>query len=146
MSDYECRCHEGYAGDKCDRIRSIGLHHSSAYVALEPWSIEQGNLTFTIRTSNESGLIAYYGDDSFISVELYDGRIKIAFYIGVITCNKEKFRRHHFEGDCRSIDMVKNAECVGYCGEGEKTHRGHDSSQVPMLEYMSSKNVSFASN
>ncbi|VDK58718.1 unnamed protein product [Cylicostephanus goldi] len=82
MSEYECRCHEGYAGDKCDRIRSIGLHYPSAYVALEPWAIEQGNLTFTIRTSNESGLIAYYGDDSFISVELYDGRIKIAFYIG----------------------------------------------------------------
>ncbi|KIH42344.1 hypothetical protein ANCDUO_27673, partial [Ancylostoma duodenale] len=38
---------------------------------------------------------------------------------GVITCNKEKFRRHHVEGDCRSVDMVKNAECVGYCGEGE---------------------------
>ncbi|RCN53796.1 hypothetical protein ANCCAN_00290, partial [Ancylostoma caninum] len=37
----------------------------------------------------------------------------------VITCNKEKFRRHHVEGDCRSVDMVKNAECVGYCGEGE---------------------------
>ncbi|KIH66042.1 laminin G domain protein [Ancylostoma duodenale] len=224
MSEYECRCHEGYAGDKCDKIRSIGLHHPSAYAALEP-----------------SGLIAYYGDDSFISVELYDGRIKIAFYIGnypashmysyvtvndglahrieilvkgkkcslsidnqtlqsiendgklekfsidtkqylyigglpadraarvksmfhvkeshsfkgcisdvyvndvavdfenalekdritpgcgsvvdlctgVITCNKEKFRRHHVEGDCRSVDMVKNAECVGYCGEGE---------------------------
>ncbi|RCN53795.1 EGF-like domain protein [Ancylostoma caninum] len=82
MSEYECRCHEGYAGDKCDKIRSIGLHHPSAYVALEPWAVESGNLSFAIRTSNESGLIAYYGDDSFISVELYDGRIKIAFYIG----------------------------------------------------------------
>ncbi|KAK6765982.1 hypothetical protein RB195_025724 [Necator americanus] len=275
MSEYECKCHEGYTGDKCDKIRSIGLHHPAAYAALEPWAVANGNLTFTIRTSNESGLIAYYGDDNFISVELYDGRIKIAFYIGnypashmysyvtvndgmahrieilvkgkkcslsidnqtlqsvendgklekfsldtkqylyigglpvdkatrvkslfhvkethsfkgcisdvfvndvavdfenaiekeritpgcagvvdlctgvdcgrgscevnltssrgyscrceqgfsgdfcqkrVITCNKEKFRRYHEDGDCRSVDMVKNAECVGYCGEGE---------------------------
>ncbi|KAK5979180.1 Laminin G domain protein [Trichostrongylus colubriformis] len=38
----------------------------------------------------------------------------------VITCNKEKFRRHHIEGDCRSVDMVKNAECVGFCGDGDQ--------------------------
>ncbi|WKY15918.1 hypothetical protein Q1695_000972 [Nippostrongylus brasiliensis] len=273
--DYECRCYEGYAGERCDRIRSVGFSESSAYVALEPWSVDKGNLTFTMRTTNESGLIAYYGDDNFISAELYDGRIKIAFYIGnypashmysyvmvndglphrieilvkgkkcllsvdkqimqsvendgiletfdmkskqylyigglpvdrskrvmeqfhvkdsvslkgcisdmyvndvpvdfanaiekdrisvgcsnivdlcagvecghgncganststlgyncrcdsgytgdfcqqrAVTCNKEKFRRHHVDGDCRSVDVVKNAECVGYCGEGE---------------------------
>ncbi|VDP44918.1 unnamed protein product [Heligmosomoides polygyrus] len=195
-SEYECRCHEGYAGRKCDRIRSVGFHHLSSYIALEPWAVDKGNLT--------SGLLVYYGNKSFISAELYDGRIKIAFYIGnyptshmysfatvndgmphrieilvdgrkcslsidnhtvqsiendgklemfsldakeylyfgglppdlasqvkelfhvkeprsfrgLITCNKEKFRRYHVEGDCRSVDMVKNAECAGYCGEG----------------------------
>ncbi|KAK6033690.1 EGF-like domain protein, partial [Ostertagia ostertagi] len=241
MSEYECRCHEGYTGEKCDRIRAIGFEQPSAYVALEPWAVENGNLTFTIRTTNRSGMIAYYGDKSFLSAELYDGRIKIAFYIGnyptshmysfvtvndglphrieilvqgkkcslsvdslavqsiendgklelfaletkqylyigglppdraarvkesfhvkesnsftgcisdvfvnevavdfenavekervtvgcahvvdlcagVITCNKEKYRRYHVEGDCRSVDMVKNAECVGFCGDGE---------------------------
>ena len=36
-----------------------------------------------------------------------------------ITCNKEKFRKHHVEGDCRSIDEIKNGRCLGYCGEGE---------------------------
>uniref|UniRef100_A0A1I7WLI7 EGF-like domain-containing protein n=1 Tax=Heterorhabditis bacteriophora TaxID=37862 RepID=A0A1I7WLI7_HETBA len=82
MNDYECRCHEGYAGTKCDQMTAIGLQNSGAYVALEPWSIDDGNLTLTLRTTNGSGLVAYFGDEHFLSAELYDGRVKIAFYIG----------------------------------------------------------------
>ncbi|KAK5985572.1 hypothetical protein GCK32_021641, partial [Trichostrongylus colubriformis] len=52
MGEYECRCHEGYDGAKCDRIRSIGFEHPSAYVALEPWAVEKGNLSFTMRTTS----------------------------------------------------------------------------------------------
>ncbi|VDM52071.1 unnamed protein product [Angiostrongylus costaricensis] len=253
--EYECRCYEGYSGERCDQIHSIGLAHQSAYVALEHWDVEGGNLTFTIRTRNKSGVIAYYGDHSFLSAELYDGRVKVVFYIGnhpashmysfptvndglphkieiivqgkncslsidnntaqsvenggkiekfeintkqnlyigglpphqatrvkaqfhvrhthslkgtctknfpkfpvlfytgvdcgrgscqvnrtssrgfhcyceqdysgkfcqqrAITCNKEKHRRHHVDGDCRSIEMIRIGECVGYCGEGK---------------------------
>ncbi|KJH41516.1 EGF-like domain protein [Dictyocaulus viviparus] len=51
--EYECRCHEGYGGKKCDELRSIGFTHPSAYVALEQWQVENGNLTFTIRTTNK---------------------------------------------------------------------------------------------
>ncbi|KAJ1351153.1 LRRNT [Parelaphostrongylus tenuis] len=82
MKEYECRCYEGYSGEKCDKVRSIGLAHQSAYVSFEHWDVENGNLTLTIRTTHQSGVIAYYGDRSFLSVELYDGRVKIAFYIG----------------------------------------------------------------
>ncbi|KAE9412961.1 hypothetical protein Angca_004648, partial [Angiostrongylus cantonensis] len=273
--EYECRCYEGYSGERCNQIHSIGLAHQSAYVALEHWDVEGGNLTFTIRTKNKSGVIAYYGDRSFLSAELYDGRVKVVFYIGnhpashmysfatvndgfphkieiivqgkncslsidnntaqsvenggqiekfeiytkqnlyigglpphqaarvkaqfhvrhthslkgcisdlfvnnmavdfeqaiekqqilsgcanvvdlcagvdcgrgscqvnrtssrgfhcyceqdysgefcqqrAIACNKEKHRRHHVDGDCRSIEMIRISECVGYCGEGE---------------------------
>ncbi|CAD6190609.1 unnamed protein product [Caenorhabditis auriculariae] len=81
-NEYECKCHEGFAGSKCDRQVSVGFNRPGAYIALEPWNVANGNLSFTLRTTNRSGLIAYYGDENFISAELYDGRIKIAYYIG----------------------------------------------------------------
>ncbi|PAV56282.1 hypothetical protein WR25_15709 isoform A [Diploscapter pachys] len=82
MHEYECRCHEGFAGSKCDRQMSAGFAKPDAYLALEPWEVENGNITLILRTTNSTGIILYYGDDHFISAELYDGRVKIAFYIG----------------------------------------------------------------
>ncbi|CAB3399989.1 unnamed protein product [Caenorhabditis bovis] len=274
-NEYECKCHEGFAGTTCDRQLSIGFNRHGAYVALEPWETD-GTITFVLRTTNRSGILLYYGDEHFISAELFDGRIKVAYYIGnypashmysyvtvndglphtirismegkkcnlevdknppqsiendgkiskmaidskkllymggmpdelikkalktfqireghslkgcisnvtvnsnlidfksaienmktdegcsgvvdlcagidcghgicesnstsqngyicrcnigysgafcterEITCNKDKFRKYHIEGDCRSVEEIKNAECNGYCGDGEE--------------------------
>uniref|UniRef100_A0A914Z2S6 Uncharacterized protein n=1 Tax=Panagrolaimus superbus TaxID=310955 RepID=A0A914Z2S6_9BILA len=32
------------------------------------------------------------------------------------SCTKEKFRRYHEENGCRSVDLIKNAKCLGWCG------------------------------
>ncbi|KAI1731909.1 EGF-like domain-containing protein [Ditylenchus destructor] len=31
-------------------------------------------------------------------------------------CSKKKYRGYHEEGTCRSIEVIKNARCVGWCG------------------------------
>ncbi|VDK46803.1 unnamed protein product [Anisakis simplex] len=82
-TDIQCSCFEGYTGQRCDRLRAVAFAERGAYVALEPWNTSPtGNLSLTIRTTSSTGIIAYYGDDSHISIELYDGRVKIAFYVG----------------------------------------------------------------
>ncbi|CAI5455769.1 unnamed protein product [Caenorhabditis angaria] len=275
LNEYECRCNEGFGGPKCDKQLSIGFNRIGSYLALEPWE-NNGNVSMILRTTNKTGLLFYYGDEHFLSAELFDGRIKVAFYIGnypashmysyvtvndgmphkislsldgkkchlqvdenpvqtvendgkinkmdvgskqllylgglpekeanraknnfhireqdsmkgclsqvhvngklidlktavenvktdegcssvidlcsgvecghgtcetnstshtgyfcrcklgysgekcserEITCNKDKFRKYHIEGDCQSVDEIKNAECNGYCGDGEE--------------------------
>ena len=37
------------------------------------------------------------------------------------SCTKEKFRKYHEENGCRSVDLIKNAKCLGWCG-GDKTY------------------------
>lgn len=32
------------------------------------------------------------------------------------SCTKEKFRKYHEENGCRSVDLIKNAKCNGWCG------------------------------
>uniref|UniRef100_A0A158R4Z9 EGF-like domain-containing protein n=1 Tax=Syphacia muris TaxID=451379 RepID=A0A158R4Z9_9BILA len=78
-----CKCKEGYQGERCDRLRAVGFVDPNAFVELEPWDTEPvGNLTLTLRTYAKTGIIAYYGVDSYFSVELFDGRIKTAFFAG----------------------------------------------------------------
>uniref|UniRef100_A0A914VW34 Protein slit n=1 Tax=Plectus sambesii TaxID=2011161 RepID=A0A914VW34_9BILA len=81
--DYVCQCSTGYYGAKCEKLQAIGFQDASAYVALEPWTAEpEGNLTVTITTEAKVGVIAYYGDDAHIAAELYEGRVKVSFYVG----------------------------------------------------------------
>uniref|UniRef100_A0A0M3HND7 Protein slit n=1 Tax=Ascaris lumbricoides TaxID=6252 RepID=A0A0M3HND7_ASCLU len=82
-SDIVCSCFEGYSGQRCDRLRAVGFAEHNAFVALEPWNTAPvGNLTLTLITTESTGIIAYYGDDAHISAELYDGRVKVSFYVG----------------------------------------------------------------
>ena len=41
-----------------------------------------GNLTLTLNTEEESGVLVYYGDNEHLAVELYHGRVKISFFVG----------------------------------------------------------------
>ncbi|KAH7732036.1 EGF-like domain containing protein [Aphelenchoides avenae] len=82
--EVECRCYFGYTGKGCHQQRSVSFSSTSdAYIALEHWDAsEYGNLTLSITTTDNVGVIAYYGDlERFVSAELFDGRIKVAFLL-----------------------------------------------------------------
>jgi hypothetical protein len=54
-------------------------------MALDPWNLHPigGNLTLTLTTIANTGVVAYYGDEAaHLSAELYHGRVKISFYVG----------------------------------------------------------------
>ncbi|CEF71563.1 Slit homolog 2 protein [Strongyloides ratti] len=81
--DFECKCHFNYKGERCEQLRSVSLIDYNSYIALEGWdSTEKGNFTLTINTIEKNGIIAYYGDESYFSLEVYDGRLKVGFYVG----------------------------------------------------------------
>ncbi|CAA93668.3 Slit homolog 1 protein [Caenorhabditis elegans] len=80
-SDFTCKCHEGFSGPSCDRQMSVGFKNPGAYLALDPLASD-GTITMTLRTTSKIGILLYYGDDHFVSAELYDGRVKLVYYIG----------------------------------------------------------------
>ncbi|GMT07509.1 hypothetical protein PENTCL1PPCAC_29683 [Pristionchus entomophagus] len=78
-----CKCNSGWTGDHCGVLRSIGFTGESSFASLDHWHPTQSQLNFTLTTQDKSGVLAYIGDDaSHLSVELFDGRIKISFHIG----------------------------------------------------------------
>uniref|UniRef100_A0A7E4ZYZ5 Glycosyltransferase family 92 protein n=1 Tax=Panagrellus redivivus TaxID=6233 RepID=A0A7E4ZYZ5_PANRE len=40
-------------------------------------------------------------------------------------CIKERFRVYHEDNGCRSVDMIKNARCLGYCGNENSPFEKH---------------------
>uniref|UniRef100_A0A915EN40 Laminin G domain-containing protein n=1 Tax=Ditylenchus dipsaci TaxID=166011 RepID=A0A915EN40_9BILA len=65
-------------------MKKKGTVNASVSTALNSlWkTIPKGNLTLTLRTTKRTGVIAYYGDISYIALELYDGRVKATFFVG----------------------------------------------------------------
>ncbi|VDD87979.1 unnamed protein product [Enterobius vermicularis] len=81
--DITCHCIEGYKGPRCDQLRAAGFVDPDSFIELEPWdTVPGGNLTLTVRTYAKTGVIAYYGVESHFTAELFDGRIKTAFFAG----------------------------------------------------------------
>uniref|UniRef100_A0A8L7YLJ6 Uncharacterized protein n=1 Tax=Brugia malayi TaxID=6279 RepID=A0A8L7YLJ6_BRUMA len=82
-SDVFCKCSEGYTGKRCEQLRAAGYVHDDSFIALEPFSASpDGNLTFTLITTASIGVVMYYGDNAHLSIELYNGRLKISFCVG----------------------------------------------------------------
>ncbi|CAD5219599.1 unnamed protein product [Bursaphelenchus xylophilus] len=82
--ELECKCEHGYSGKDCDKRQTIGFDKKDSYVALPPWETSpEGNLSFVVRTEKSDGVIAYYGDGkAHLALELFDGRVKVSFYVG----------------------------------------------------------------
>ncbi|KAI6225331.1 Slit-like protein 2 protein [Aphelenchoides fujianensis] len=81
--ELECRCNHGYSGKNCDRVHSAGFS-SNSYLAFPTWSVHPtGNLSLVLQTTQQSGVIAYFGDEKgHFAAELYDGRVKVSFFVG----------------------------------------------------------------
>ncbi|KAI6200949.1 Slit-like protein 2 protein [Aphelenchoides besseyi] len=81
--ELECRCFEGFFGPSCNILKSMSFAYSS-FLALSSWNLRpSGNLSLILRTTERSGILAYFGDkSSHFAAELFDSRIKISFFVG----------------------------------------------------------------
>ena len=81
----KCKCANGYSGEKCEILTSVQFKYEDSYMEMETPDLEQEvNITFTIITSIETGVLVYHGSKSrpHLAVELFKGRIRVSFDVG----------------------------------------------------------------
>ena len=80
-----CKCPYGYSGARCELLTSVQFKYDDAYVEMQAPDFEQTvNITFTVITSAEFGVLLYYGSKSRanLAVELFKGRVRVSFDLG----------------------------------------------------------------
>lgn len=84
-SKTRCKCPLGFIGDKCDFLNVVNLQYEDSYLELESPELDNHfNITFTLITDAENGLLFYHGSKAkhHMAVELFKGRIRISFDVG----------------------------------------------------------------
>ena len=80
-----CKCPIGYTGEKCEQLKMISFKYEDSYVELESPDLESSfNLTFSVITEAEDGVLFYHGSKAkkHLGVELFKGRVRISYDIG----------------------------------------------------------------
>jgi len=80
-----CKCPVGYGGWKCELLSTVQLGYSDSYLEFETPDMDvEFNLTFSVVTKAEEGVLVYYGSRSkqHIAVELFKGRVRVSFDMG----------------------------------------------------------------
>ncbi len=80
-----CKCPVGYSGRKCEVLSTVQFDKSDSYLEFETPDMEVDfNLTFSLVTSAEQGVLVYYGSRAkqHIAVEMFKGRIRLSFDMG----------------------------------------------------------------
>jgi len=73
----------GFEGKKCEKLSSVSLRESDAYVSLPPLSHRpRSNVTLLLSTRQKHGVIVYHGVDEHLAVELFLGRLRVSYNIG----------------------------------------------------------------
>lgn len=81
----KCKCQLGYTGSKCEILNMVNYKHDDSYLELESPELDKKfNLTFTIVTEAEDGVLFYHGSKAkkHLGVELFKGRIRVSYDIG----------------------------------------------------------------
>ena len=80
-----CKCLLGFTGLKCEFLTMVKLEYEDSYLELETPDLEyKFNLTFTLITEAEFGILLYHGSRTkqHIAVELFKGRVRISYDVG----------------------------------------------------------------
>lgn len=120
-----CKCKLGYSGDKCEILKSVNFQYEDSYLEFESPDLESKlNLTFSLITEAENGILFYHGSKSrkHFSAELLKGRIRLSFDIGnqaagisiysyaKINDKKEHFIQIIIQGQNVSLKCINNNE------------------------------------
>ncbi|XP_053623497.1 protein slit isoform X2 [Plodia interpunctella] len=81
--DYLCKCAPGYTGRFCEYLTSLTFGHNDSLAELEPLrTAPQANITLVFSTSQQHGVLMYFGDNEHLAVELFNGRIRVSYDVG----------------------------------------------------------------
>lgn len=80
---YQCKCHPGYQGKRCEYLVSVQLTTPSSYIKMEPLYTEAPlNLTLVLKTEEDHGVLLYTGNRQHLAVELFKGRLRVSLDVG----------------------------------------------------------------
>uniref|UniRef100_A0A3P8V453 Slit homolog 2 (Drosophila) n=1 Tax=Cynoglossus semilaevis TaxID=244447 RepID=A0A3P8V453_CYNSE len=82
-SDPRCQCLHGYEGEHCETLVSVNFVNRESYLQL-PSSLfsPQTNISLQIATDEDNGVLLYKGDNDYIAMELYRGRLRVSYDTG----------------------------------------------------------------
>lgn len=82
-NDYLCKCAPGYSGRLCEYLTSLTFNNNVSLVELEPLRTKpEANVTLVFSTTQNHGVLMYFGQTEHLAVELFNGRIRISYDVG----------------------------------------------------------------
>jgi slit 2 len=82
----KCKCALGYVGEKCENLNAVTYSFDDSYIELEAPELDSTilNISFTVITEAENGILLYHGSKSrqHVAVELFKGRVRVSYDIG----------------------------------------------------------------
>ncbi|XP_077290242.1 slit guidance ligand [Arctopsyche grandis] len=82
-NDYLCKCAPGYSGKLCEYLTSLTFVHNNSYVEMEPLRTRpEANVTMIFSSSQQNGVLMYFGAQDHLAVELFNGRIRVSYDVG----------------------------------------------------------------
>ncbi|GAV01741.1 hypothetical protein RvY_12401 [Ramazzottius varieornatus] len=92
--EHFCQCYPGFSGKDCQQASGVSFTDGQAYLQLSKFPVHglknEINLTFTLATKEQSGVVFYYGQSmrnahastAHLAMELFKGRLKVSFDVG----------------------------------------------------------------
>ena len=81
----KCKCKLGYSGEKCELLTRVNYDYDDSYIEFESPDFEYSfNLTLSIITESENGILFYHGSTNkkHMAIELFMGRLRVSYDIG----------------------------------------------------------------
>ncbi|CAF3326924.1 unnamed protein product [Rotaria socialis] len=78
-----CRCYPGFIGNRCVMLKSIHSMTNDSYMKLpKPNVYPRSNITIVFSTTQNSGILVYFGYLGHLVAEVFMGRIRVSYDVG----------------------------------------------------------------
>lgn len=72
-----------FIGKLCEYLTSLTFVHNNSYVEMEPLRTRpEANITMIFSSSQQDGVLMYFGAQDHLAVELFNGRIRVSYDVG----------------------------------------------------------------
>ena len=71
------------SGKRCEYLVTVQLVNPTAHIKLEPlYTAAPVNLSLTVKTDQQHGVLLYTGQRQHLAVEIFKGRLRVSLDVG----------------------------------------------------------------